>query len=74
MNRRPNRKWNDSERFAFSTQNLRAQSIPSRRPTGPTADEWDFDLTHECPECHRVFDLTDPVDAMEASYGHDCEA
>lgn len=26
-----------------------------------------------CPECGRVFDLTDPDDAGEWAYGHDCE-
>jgi hypothetical protein len=26
-----------------------------------------------CPECHRVFDLLDEVDAEEWAYGHDCE-
>lgn len=27
----------------------------------------------QCPECGRTFDLTDPTDAEEAAYGHDCE-
>lgn len=26
-----------------------------------------------CPECGRVFDLTNEIDADEWSYGHDCE-
>jgi endogenous inhibitor of DNA gyrase (YacG/DUF329 family) len=26
-----------------------------------------------CPECGRVFDLTDEDDANEWYYGHDCE-
>lgn len=26
-----------------------------------------------CPECFRVFDLLDEVDANEWYYGHDCE-
>lgn len=26
-----------------------------------------------CPECGRVFDLTDETDAEEWAYGHDCE-
>ncbi len=26
-----------------------------------------------CPECQRTFDLTDPEDASEWSYGHDCD-
>jgi hypothetical protein len=26
-----------------------------------------------CPECGRVFDLTDDTDAAEWAYGHDCE-
>lgn len=26
-----------------------------------------------CPECGRVFDLTDETDAQEWAYGHDCE-
>jgi hypothetical protein len=28
----------------------------------------------KCPECGRVFDLTDEDDASEWLYGHDCEA
>ena len=31
-------------------------------------------MTVTCPECDRVFDLTDPEDADEFYYGHDCEA
>lgn len=31
-------------------------------------------MTATCPECGRVFDLTDKTDAAEWSYGHDCEA
>jgi len=27
----------------------------------------------QCPECDRVFDLLDEVDAEEFHYGHDCE-
>jgi glutaredoxin len=27
----------------------------------------------KCPECLRVFDLLDEVDAEEFYYGHDCE-
>ena len=27
----------------------------------------------QCPECDRVFDLTDKTDAAEWAYGHDCE-
>lgn len=26
-----------------------------------------------CPECGRVFDLTNETDAEEWAYGHDCE-
>ena len=26
-----------------------------------------------CPECSRVFDLTDEEQAEEYAYGHDCE-
>jgi hypothetical protein len=26
-----------------------------------------------CPECGRVFDLTDETDSAEWFYGHDCE-
>jgi len=26
-----------------------------------------------CPECKRVFDLSDKTDAGEWYYGHDCE-
>ena len=32
-----------------------------------------METSHECPECGRVFDLANPIDAMEAAYGHDCE-
>ena len=32
-----------------------------------------MNLTKRCTECGRVFDLTDPDDAAEAAYGHDCE-
>lgn len=31
------------------------------------------DTTVTCPECGRVFDLTDIDDAGEWHYGHDCE-
>lgn len=27
-----------------------------------------------CPECGRIFDLGDEIDAEEWAYGHDCEA
>ena len=27
----------------------------------------------KCPECKRVFDLTNESDAGEWGYGHDCE-
>jgi hypothetical protein len=27
----------------------------------------------KCPECGRIFDLTDDNDAAEFHYGHDCE-
>lgn len=27
-----------------------------------------------CPECYRVFDLTNESDAQEWHYGHDCES
>lgn len=30
-------------------------------------------ITVRCPECHRIFDLTDENDAAEWTYGHDCE-
>jgi hypothetical protein len=26
-----------------------------------------------CPECKRLFNLLDPVDAADWYYGHDCE-
>ncbi len=31
-------------------------------------------FTAHCPECGRVFDLTDKTEADEWVYGHDCEA
>lgn len=73
------RSWNADDRFAFATQRLRAATIPARRPDGPDADEWGgtdewkFVALEQCPECGRVFDLTDPTDADEWAYGHDCE-
>ena len=30
-------------------------------------------LYRKCVECHRVFDMTDEIDAQEWNYGHDCE-
>lgn len=36
-------KWNDRDRFAFSTQRLRATAVPGRRFDGPSVDEWDWD-------------------------------
>ena len=31
-------------------------------------------LFRRCPECKRVFDLTNEEQAQEWSYGHDCES
>lgn len=36
-------RWNENDRFAFSTARLRASTIPARRHDGPSADEWDWD-------------------------------
>lgn len=30
-------------------------------------------MTITCPECQRVFDLTNDDDNAEWHYGHDCE-
>ena len=30
--------------------------------------------TARCPECFRVFDLMDEVDAQQFYYWHDCES
>jgi len=30
-------------------------------------------MKRQCPECGRIFDLTDETDAEEWAYGHDCE-
>ena len=75
-----NKAWNAADRFAFATQKLRAATIPGRRPAGPDAGEWDdaddewtLVALEQCPECGRVFDLTDPTDADEWAFGHDCE-
>jgi len=35
-------KWNERDRFEFSTARLRASSIPGRRFEGPGEDEWDW--------------------------------
>jgi hypothetical protein len=32
-----------------------------------------YNSTARCPECFRVFDLMNEVDAEEWYYGHDCE-
>jgi hypothetical protein len=32
-----------------------------------------YNSTARCPECFRVFDLMNEVDAQEYYYGHDCE-
>lgn len=32
-----------------------------------------MNLSATCPECGRVFDLTDEDDAAEWQFGHDCE-
>jgi len=32
------------------------------------------DPTATCPECGRIFDLSDEEDAGEWYYGHDCES
>jgi hypothetical protein len=29
--------------------------------------------TRTCPECGRVFDMTDEEESQEWFYGHDCE-
>jgi len=38
------------------------------------SDNTAIPMTTRCPECGRVFDLTDETDATEWAYGHDCEA
>lgn len=73
MSKHRNTQWNANDRFAFATQRLRAATIPARRHDGPALDEWDWDTDEQCPECGRVFDLTDPTDADEWAFGHDCE-
>jgi len=30
-------------------------------------------LCVKCPDCDRVFDMTNEDDANELAYGHDCE-
>ncbi len=32
-----------------------------------------MDWRQQCPECGRVFDLIEPNDLDEWSFGHDCE-
>lgn len=32
-----------------------------------------MNLTMQCPECDRLFDLLDEDQANEWEYGHDCE-
>lgn len=36
----PKARWSEADRFAFSTQKLRASSVPGRRKGGPHASEW----------------------------------
>lgn len=51
MNRPRQRQWNAEDRFAFSTQRLRASTIPGRKHGGPTTDEWDYE---EDDDEHRI--------------------
>lgn len=38
---RPKRqRWTKEDRLAFTTQRLRAQTIPGKRRPAPTAEEW----------------------------------
>jgi len=39
----------------------------------PTSDMVQAVKLPTCPECERVFDMTDDIDAYEYFYGHDCE-
>ena len=41
------RPWSHADRFAFTTQRLRAQTIPAGRYEGPSADEWDDEWDDE---------------------------
>jgi hypothetical protein len=56
------RRWTDTDRFAFATQRLRASTVPSRRAAGPTVDEWDdgcicqIAFTGMDPECDACAD------------------
>lgn len=40
---------------------------------GVEKDSWLRIDRRTCPECGRVFDLTEYGDAAEWAYGHDCE-
>lgn len=40
-------KWSKNDLFAFSTQRLRAQTIPSKEKPPPSVDEWECDVDNE---------------------------
>jgi len=39
----------------------------------PNTPKYANALQAKCPECGRVFDLTNAVDVSEWFHGHDCE-
>lgn len=40
-------KWSKDDMFAFRTQKLRAQTIPSKEKPPPTIDEWEYNVDNE---------------------------
>ena len=52
--------------------------LTTNEQVNPNADPLDKvnmnDTTTTCPECDRVFDLTEETNSAEWHYGHDCEA
>ena len=57
------KKWNKTDLFNFSTQKLRAQTIPAKEKPAPTIDEWVLDADNEqtttCAACGDTGEFTD---------------
>jgi hypothetical protein len=56
----------------IDTDGIATIADPVNRPEPPVPSG--IATRVRCPECGRVFDLTDPTDADELASGHDCEA
>ena len=43
MSKYTTNRWSAADRQAFTDNKLRAQTIPGRRSSGPSLDEWDWE-------------------------------